>query len=108
MGQPTLGEFEHQVLLTILRLGREGYSVSIVREMEERTGKEVSTSAAYVALRRLEKKELLVSRLVPPEESGEPYPRRYFALTEVALEPLRESRRSYLRLWDGLEPVLDE
>ncbi|MGD2067744.1 MAG: helix-turn-helix transcriptional regulator [Gemmatimonadota bacterium] len=108
MGRVTLGEFEHQVLLAVLRLGREAYSVSIVTELEERTGREVATSAAYIALRRLERKGLLSSRKVPPEESGESHTRRYFALTDAALEPLRESRRSFLGLWDGLEPVLDD
>ena len=108
MGRTTLGEFEQQVLLVILRLGREAYSVPIVAELEERTGREVATSAVYVALRRLEKKGLLTSRLESPEESGEPYPRRYFALTEAALEPLKWVRRSMLSLWDGLEPVLDD
>lgn len=108
MGRTTLGEFEHQVLLTILRLGKEAYSVPIVAELEARTGREVATSAVYVALRRLEAKGHLTSRLESPEESGEPYPRRYFALTEAALEPLKASRQSYLKLWDGLEPVLDD
>lgn len=108
MGRNTLGEFEHQVLLAILRLGREAYSVSIVGELEARTGREVATAAVYIALRRLEKKGMLTSRTVPPEESGESHTRRYFTLTEAALEPLKESRRSYLELWDGLEPVLDD
>ena len=72
MARTTLGEFEQQVLLVILRLGREAYSVPIVAELEERTGREVATSAVYVALRRLEKKSLLTSRLESPEESGEP------------------------------------
>lgn len=108
MGRSTLGEFEHQILLAILRLGSEAYSVSIVAELEGQTGREVATSAVYIALRRLEKKGLLTSRLESPEESGEPYPRRYFALTEAAMEPLKESRRAYLNLWDGLEPALDD
>jgi len=108
MGRTTLGEFEHQILLAILRLGREAYSVSLVSELEARTGREVSTSAVYVALRRLERKGMLVSRLETPEQSGEPYPRRYFALTDSALGPLRDARRSYLSLWEGLEPILDE
>jgi len=108
MSRSTLGEFEHQVLLTILRLGREAYSVQIVNELEDRTGRDAATSAVYVALRRLEKKGLLRSRLESPEESGAPYPRRYFSLTEAALEPLRDARRSLMGLWDGLEPVLDE
>ena len=108
MGRGTLGEFEHQILLTILRLGSEAYSVSIVSELEEQTGREVATSAVYIALRRLEKKGLLTSRLETPDQSGEPYPRRYFALTEAAMEPLKESRRAFLNLWDGLEPALDD
>lgn len=108
MGRTGLGEFEHQVLLTILRLGSESYSVPIVAELDRRTGRETATAAVYVALRRLEKRGLLRSRLESPQESGEPYPRRYFALTEAALEPLKEARRAYLGLWDGLEPVLDD
>ena len=108
MPRTGLGEFEHQVLLAILRHGRESYSVPIVAELEARTGKEVPTSAVYIALRRLEKRGLLRSRLESPEQSGEPYPRRYFAMTESALEPLKEARRSYLNLWDGLEPLLDD
>ena len=108
MGRSGLGEFEQQVLLVILRLGREAYSVAIVAELEQRTGREVATSAVYVALRRLEKKGLLTSRLESPEESGEPYPRRYFALTETSMEPLKAARRSMLSLWEGLEPVLDD
>ena len=108
MARTTLGEFEQQVLLVILRLGKEAYSVTIVAELEERTGREAATSAVYIALRRLEKKGYLTSRLESPEESGAPYPRRYFALTETALEPLKAARRSLLSLWDGLEPALDD
>ncbi len=80
----------------------------IVAELEERTGREVATAAVYVALRRLEKKGLLTSRFETPEQNGTPYPRRYFALTDAAVEPLKASRRAMLSLWDGLEPVLDD
>ena len=108
MTRTSLGEFEQQVLLVILRRGGESYSVAIVEELESRTGREVATAAVYVALRRLEKKGFLTSRLETPEESGEPHPRRYFALTESALAPLKTARRAMLSLWDGLEPVLDD
>ncbi len=108
MGRTSLGEFEQQVLLVIMRLGSEAYSVPIVAELGERTGREAATSAVYIALRRLEKKGFLTSRLESPEQSGGPYPRRYFALTEAALEPLKAARQSLLSLWDGLEPALDD
>ena len=110
MGRNTLGDFEQQVLLVILRLEGESYSVPIVAELESRTGREVATAAVYIALRRLEKRGLLTSRLQQPGEGdgGAAHPRRYFALTEAAMAPLRASRKSLLSLWDGLEPALDE
>lgn len=108
MSQRALGEFEHQVLLSILRLGRESYSVAIVGELEECTGREVAVAAVYVALRRLENRGMLRSHLVTPQESGGRHPRRFFALTEAAIAPLKASRQAYLTLWDGLEPILDD
>jgi len=53
MPKETLGEFEHQVLLAILRLGGEAYSVPIVVELEQRTGREVAQAAVFIVLRRL-------------------------------------------------------
>jgi DNA-binding PadR family transcriptional regulator len=102
-----LGQFEHQVLLAILRHGSESYSVEIVRELERQTGRDVATSAVFVALKRLRAKGLLRDRMVEPGEEGG-HARRYFRLTEDALEAMRESRQSYLNLWDGVESVLDE
>ena len=45
MPRKTLGELEHQVLLAVLRLGGEAYSVPLVLELEERTGREVAQAA---------------------------------------------------------------
>ena len=42
-----LGEFEHMILLAILRLGDQAYGMSIRDELEERAGREVTRSAAY-------------------------------------------------------------
>ncbi len=61
MTQTTLGQFEHQVLLAILRHGSESYSVDIVLELERHTGREVATSAVFVALKRLDSKGFLLS-----------------------------------------------
>lgn len=103
----TLGEVEHQVLLAILRKGAESYSVEIVLEIERCTGREIATSAVFIALKRLARKGFLEDRVVEPGEEGG-HTRRYFRLTPVAKETLRESRRAYLRLWDGYESLLDD
>ena len=105
MGRTSLGEFEHQVLLAVLQLGGEAYSVPIVVELEERAGREVSQAAVFIVLRRLEDKGLLRSRV--SGEEGSARPRRYFEITPEGMEEVRASRRALLRLWDGLEAVLD-
>lgn len=105
MSRDSLGDLEHQVLLCILRLGGEAYSVELVQELESQTGREVAQAAVFIVLQRLEKKGLLRSRMA---ESQSRRRRRYFALTPSALARLRESRRALLRLWEGIDSVLDE
>jgi len=105
MKRTGLGDLEHQVLLATLRLRGEAYSVSVVREIEKRTGRSPAQSAVFIALRRLEEKGLLTSRLADAAgESGRP--RRYFDPTPAGLERLSEMRRSLLRLWDGITAEL--
>lgn len=106
MSKDVLGEFEHQVLLAVLRLGSETYSVPIVVELEERTGREVGHPAVYIALRRLEEKRFVVSELRRPEDDPGARSRRYFRVTPEGVSLLRESHRRFARLWEGLEPVL--
>ena len=108
MGKETLGEFEHQVLLAVLRLGGEAYSVPLVLELEERTGREVAQAAVFIALRRLEKKGLLKSRLDDRAVAETGRVRRYFKPTRTALRRLKETRRSLERLWEGLDVLADE
>ncbi len=107
MSPTVLGHFEHQVLLAILRRGSEAYSVEIVAELERHTGREVATAAVFVSLQRMSAKGLLDDRMVEPGENGG-HARRYFHLTDGGMEALRESRRSLLDLWSGVEAALDE
>ncbi len=108
MGRDTLGEFEHQVLLAILQLGGESYSVPLVNELEERTGREVAQAAVFIVLSRLEKKGLLTSRLDDHAVEQTGRVRRYFKPTPEALRRLKQSRRALVRLWEGLDTTLDE
>ena len=107
MAKDLLGEFEHHVLLALLRQGTDGYSVPIVLELEECTGREVAPAAIFIALRRLEAKGFLGSELrnAPAGEGGRE--RRYFTVTDLGIARLREARGGFIRLWDGLEPVLE-
>lgn len=108
MRKQALGEFEHHVLLALLRQGDEGYSVPVIAELEARTGREVAPAAVYIALRRLEKRGLLTSTLrsASPEEGGRE--RRYYAITDRGLARMSEARDALLKLWDGVEMRLEE
>jgi PadR family transcriptional regulator PadR len=106
VSRDALGDLEHQVLLATLRLKGEAYSVSVVMEIEERTHRSPAQSAVFIALRRLEEKGLLRSFLEKRDgEAGRN--RRYFQITPVGMERLREMRESLLGLWDGIAAELD-
>lgn len=103
MGRGTvLGEFEHLVLLAVLRLGADAYGMRVRREIEERTGRDVSSGAVYATLDRMEDKGLVQSHI------GEPIPerggraRRTFQVTGQGVEALNEARRVLVRMSQGL------
>ena len=98
-----LGEFEHHVLLAALRLGEGAYTAAILRELEARTGRDVASSAVYVALRRLEEHGLVRSSLRTGRVAGERRERRFFAVTRAGVDTVVEARRRLERLWEGLE-----
>lgn len=108
MSNKLLGEFEHHVLLALVRQGDEGYSVPIIAELEEKTGREIAPAAVYIALRRLEKKGLLVSQLrsAPPGEGGRE--RRYYSITPEGMTRLAEAKQALVNLWDGLHLEVQE
>ncbi len=108
MGKTTLGEFEHHVLLATLRLRGEGFSTSIVLELEVTIGRSVAPAAVYIALRRLEEKGLVDSRMELAEDEPGPRNRRYFHVTERGRLKLLEARRRFNRLWEGLDPLEEE
>ena len=107
MARTDLGDMEHLVLLAILRLGRDAYGIPILDEVAARSGREVSRATVYVALKRLEQKGLVTSRLgdSTPERGGRA--KRFFRLKPSGLKALRESREMFLNLWRDYETVLD-
>src|SRR5688500_6510595 len=102
-----LGEFEHVVLLAILRLGDQAYAIPVRQEIEDRTGRSVARGALYTALERLEAKKCLRSRMSDPLPESGGRSRRYFSVTPAGLAAVRASRRSLLNLRQGLEGRLE-
>jgi len=101
-----LGEFEHVVLLAILRLGDQAYAVTIRDEILDCTGRDVSRGSIYITLDRLETKGYLRSRLADPTPERGGRAKRYYTLRPRAVDALKESRRALVALWRGLEGTL--
>lgn len=98
-----LGEFEQVVLLAVVRLKKEGYGLSIRREIEGRTGREVSIGAVYATLERLQTKGLLTSwdGEATPVRGGRS--RRHYALLLEGAQALRLSRAMMDRMWEDVD-----
>jgi DNA-binding PadR family transcriptional regulator len=107
MTRTDLGDMEHLVLLAILRLGQDAYGIPILDEVSGRSGREVSRATVYVALKRLEQKGLVASRLgdSTPERGGRA--KRFYKLKPSGLKALRDSREMFLGLWRDYESILD-
>lgn len=97
-----LGEFEHLVLLAILRLGPQAYGAQIRRTIMERAERSASFGAVYSTLRRLEAKGLVGVKGEEADVGEVGRPRRIFAVTEAGVEALRKARRRIERMSRGV------
>lgn len=102
-----LGEFEHLVLATALRL-ESGYGAELLRDLEERTGRQVQGGALYVTLDRLERKGYIASRVGDPDPRRGGRPKRFVEVTPEGLRALADHRAALLRVWEGLETTLGD
>ena len=97
-----LGNFDLMALLALLRLGEGAYGVTIARELEEQTCREVVVASVYATLERLQERGLVTSSLgeSTPERGGRA--KRYFRITKAGVREVRDARRSLMNLWKGL------
>ena len=97
--EETLGSFEEQVMLAVMRTAGEAYGMSVRRELERVTERAVTVGAVYATLDRLEAK-----RLVTSSRSGyDAGARRLFAVTAAGARALAETRSVRERLWRGVD-----
>jgi len=103
-----LGNFDLMLLLAILRLDEDAYGVTIARELEEQTGREVVVASVYATLERLEERGLVTSCVgeSTPERGGRA--KRYFRITTAGIREVRDARRSLMNLWKGLPELKGE
>ena len=100
----SLGEFEQAVLLAIAHLQDDAYGVTIRREIEARTTRQIAVGALYTALDRLERKGYIRSTISDPTPQRGGRSKRFVSLTASGVAALQRSRDLMDRMWAGLEP----
>ena len=100
-----LGEFEHIVLLAVLRLGKEAYGVTVRQEIEARTSREVSIGAVYATLDRLEGKGYVHSHAGDPTPERGGRSKRFFNITSKGAAAVNRTQRALLSMIKGLDFV---
>jgi PadR family transcriptional regulator len=104
-GRDYLSQLELMILLAVLRIRENAYGMSIAREIEQRSGRELALAGIYAALERLEEKGLVRSaRGTPiPERGGKA--RTYFAVTATGVKAVRSAHATFSRLSAGLKEL---
>jgi PadR family transcriptional regulator PadR len=103
---PVVGEFEHFVLLALIRLGNGAYGAAIRREIIERTGRDASVGTVYMTLGRLEKKKMIVSYIGPPTHERGGRRRRHYLIDSEGQKALGRAYRAFAAMAEGIEGEL--
>lgn len=94
-----LGSLEEQVMLAVVRTGRDAYGMNVRRELESVTGRDITIGSVYATLDRLEAKGFVESARTSGLDS---LSRRIFAITALGVKSLELTRDMRERLWEGV------
>jgi PadR family transcriptional regulator len=100
-----LGEFEHIIVLALLRLEDRAYGVTVRQEIEFRTRREVSVGAVYATLDRLEKKGYVKSHHGDPTPERGGRSKRFFRVTAKGVAAVNRTQRALQSMTEGLDLI---
>ena len=101
--QDPLGSLEHVVLLAVMRLDSNAYGMTVRREIESATGRDISIGAVYATLGRLESKGYIRSYAGEPTAERGGRAKRYFCMTAEGKTALRNTHEVILKMSAGLK-----
>ena len=97
-----LGEFEHLIVLALLRLQDRAYGVTVRQEIELRTHRDVSIGAVYATLDRLQTKGYVTSQLGDPTPERGGRSKRFFRVTAQGLAVVSRTHSALQSMTEGL------
>jgi len=103
-----LGELEQVVMLATLRLGDDGYGVTIQDAIRRATGRDLTLGTIHKTLVRLEAKGMIASRMgeTAPYRGGRR--KRHYEVTAPGLKLLKASINALRRMAAGLAVGLEQ
>src|SRR5690349_18311481 len=104
-GRDYVGEFEHIVVLALLRLGDRAYGVTVRQEIEARIHREVSIGAIYATLDRLEAKGYVKSKLGEPTPERGGRSKRFFRVTAKGVAAVNRTQCALQSMTEGLDLI---
>ena len=103
---PIVGEFEHMILLALVRLGNGAYGAAIRREIRNRTGRDASVGTVYMTLGRLAKKKMIVSYVGIPSPQRGGRRRKHYLIDAEGQKALGRAFRAFTAMTSGMEAEL--
>ena len=100
-----LGDFEQLVLLAVMRLDDAAYGMTVRREIEKQTDRNVSLGAIYATLDRLEEKGLVSSYAGEPNAPRRGRAKRFFRVEAPGVRALQNALASLDRMRRGIKEV---
>jgi DNA-binding PadR family transcriptional regulator len=99
---------EELVLLSVFRLKKNAYLVSIQDHLNQFTGKNWSISSVYIPLSRLEKKGYLGTSVGEVTEKRGGKAIKYYQMTKTGLEALSEIEVVNETMWKGVKGLMEK
>ena len=97
-----LGSLEQIVMLAVVRLGSDAYGMTVRREIELRTGRDISIGAVYSTLERLEAKGYVSSFTGEPTAERGGRAKRHFEVEAAGHRAISASQEALKSMSEGL------
>jgi PadR family transcriptional regulator, regulatory protein PadR len=102
-----LGSLEHVILLALVRLEGSAHGMIVRREIEERTGRNISIGAVYATLERLESKGYIRSFIGEPTPERGGRAKRLFHIEAAGKQALQVSGQTIRSMTAGMRDRLE-
>jgi DNA-binding PadR family transcriptional regulator len=93
---------EEYVLLAVLKLGDEAYSIPILDHIEKMTKKKWTLGGIYIPLYRLEEKGCLSSELGSPSKERGGKRKRFYRITPKGKKALKAHKQIVTAMWSEI------